>query len=244
MECNPNDAWELEGSLVVVAKAKQKKGRSSKTTGKGPGRPRSADQGIPTEIALAKVALQEFAAQGYEGAKIANIAKLAGVVTPAVHYHYQTKLDLWKAAVDYSFKDFDALTESFQSGLQDLDPLSALKVMVRRYTTVAFQNPWRIRILLLEGLRDNERSRWMVKKHLLPFHEDAKSLFENWQSSGIIKPYSALTVLSMLGGAVITIMSNTHMVGDVYGIDELNEEELSEISDAIIDILFSGILAK
>jgi AcrR family transcriptional regulator len=193
---------------------------------------------------IAEAALQEFAAHGYEGAKIANIAKRASVVTPAVHYHYKTKLDLWKAAVDHSFRDYDALTRAFQADLQDLDPLSRLKVIVRRYTSVVFENPARVRIILLEGLRNTERSRWLIEKHLRPSHEDSKALFDALRDSGIIKPYSGLTILSMLGGAVVTELANTYMVGDLYGIDEVNAEVIAEKADAIIDIMFTGILAS
>lgn len=215
-----------------------------KKTGRGPGRPRASESDIPTERVIAEAALHEFAAHGYEGARIADIAKRANVVTPAVNYHFKHKLDLWKAAVDYSFRDYDTLTRSFQSDLKDLDPLSMFKVIVRRYTTIAFENPGRIRIIMLEGLRDNERSRWLIEKHLLPSHQESKALFDKLSESGTIKPYSGLILLSMLGGAVNTMMVNTRMVGDLYGIPELTEEVMAQNADAIIDILFTGILAQ
>ena len=221
-------------------KQSQDKARQPK---RGRGRPRAADIDVPTETIIADAALQEFAAHGYEGSKIANIAKRANVVTPAVHYHFKTKLDLWKAAVDHAFRDFDALTRSFQADLRDLDPLSMLKVIVRRYTTIVFNNPARIRIILLEGLRDTERSRWLIKKHLIPSHEESRALFTTLADSGIIKPYSSLTILSMLGGAAVTELANTHMVGQLYGISEVTEEVVAEKADAIIDIMFTGILA-
>lgn len=209
-----------------------------------PGRPKASDIDMPTETVIAEAALQEFAAHGYEGAKVATIAKRAGVVTPAVHYHYKTKLDLWKGAIDHSFRDFDALTRVVQADLQDLDPLSRLKVIVRRYTNIVFENPARVRIILLEGLRNTERRRWLIDKHLRPSHEDSKSLFDALHDAGIIKPYSGLTILSMLGGAVVTELSNTHMVGDLYGINEITPEVIAAKADAIIDIMFTGILAS
>lgn len=209
---------------------------------KARGRPRQSDSDIPKVTQIATAALSEFATHGYEGAKISNIAKLAGVVTPAVHYHYKTKLDLWKAAVDHSFKEYDLLTNSIQSDLTDLDPISILKVIIRRYTTIAFNNPERIRIMLLESIRDNERSQWLIEKHILPSHEVLKPYFDQLVSAKIIKPYSGLTIISILGGAVVSTLSNVNTVGKLYNLDDFNEELITQNSNAIIDILLNGIL--
>ena len=211
-------------------------------TAKPRGRPRQSDSDVPTVTQIAAAALNEFATHGYEGAKISAIAKRAGVVTPAVHYHYKTKLDLWKAAVDHSFKEYDLLANSIQSDLKDLDPISILKVIIRRYITIAFSSPERIRIILLESTRDNERSQWIIEKHILPSHEALKPYFDQLVSAGIIKPYSGLTIISILGGAVIATLSNVNTVGKLYSSSDVNEKLITENSDAIIDILLNGIL--
>src|SRR5512134_3728154 len=46
------------------------------------------------------VALEEFAANGFEGTSMAHIARRAGVTQPLVHYHFESKDALWRAAVD------------------------------------------------------------------------------------------------------------------------------------------------
>jgi TetR/AcrR family transcriptional regulator len=211
-------------------------------TAKPRGRPRQSDSDIPTVIQIATAALIEFATHGYEGAKISCIAKRAGVVTPAVHYHYKTKLELWKAAVDHSFKEYDLLANTVQSDLRDLDPISILKVIIRRYITIAFNSPERIRIILLESLRDNERSQWLIDKHILPSHKVLKPYFEQLVRAGIIKPYSGLSIISILGGAVVSTLSNANTVGKLYDFDDVNDQLITESSDAITDILLNGIL--
>lgn len=216
--------------------------KSTVKASKARGRPRQSDSDVPKITQIANAALHEFSTHGYEGAKISSIAKRAGVVTPAVHYHYKTKLDLWKAAVDYSFKEYDLLANSIQNDLKDLDPISVLKVIIRRYITIAFNSPERIRIMLLESIRNNERSQWLIEKHILPSHQTLKPYFEQLVSENVIKPYSGLTIISILGGAVISTLTNVNTVGELYDFDDVNETLITENSDAIIDILLNGIL--
>src|SRR5688500_11236961 len=48
-------------------------------------------------------ALQEFALRGFDGTTTASIARHAGVTQPLVHYHFRSKIALWKAAVRSAF---------------------------------------------------------------------------------------------------------------------------------------------
>jgi len=215
---------------------------SSPPKAKRPGRPKKSSSDAPTKNIIAKAALKIFCDQGYEGAKIATIAKAAGVVTPAVHYHFDGKLGLWKAAIDLAFSDMEIMRRSFEENLQDLDLLSQLKVSLRNYVRYTLRMPEHIRILYMEAMRDNERSRWLVEHYIRPLHESVKKQIEELQSAGIIKKLSPLTIDSMLGGSVVAVITNCHSIGSIYGIEELTEEQISEHTNAILEILFNGML--
>lgn len=209
---------------------------------KRPGRPKKSPSDAPTKNVIAKAALKVFCDQGYEGAKIATIAKAAGVVTPAVHYHFNGKLELWKAAINLAFSDMEITRKSFEEDLQDLDLLSQLKVSLRNYVRYSLRMPEHIRILYMEAMRDNERSKWLVERYIRPLHETVKNRIEELQSMGIIKKLSPLTIDSMLGGSVVAVITNCHSIGDIYGIEDLTEEQISEHTNAILEVLFNGML--
>ena len=211
---------------------------------RGPGRPRKSASDAPTKSIIAKAALKIFCDQGYEGAKIATIARAAEVVTPAVHYHFKSKLDLWKAAITIAFSDMELTRRSFEEDLQDLDLLSQLKVSLRNYVRYTLRMPEHLRILYMEAMRDNERSRWLVDHYIRPLHESVKKRIEELQSQGIVKKLSPLTIDSMLGGSVVAVITNCHSIGSIYGIEELTEEQISEHTNAILEILFNGMLER
>lgn len=57
-------------------------------------RSQRADQKLATRTRIAEAALAEFAAKGFRAASISAIAKRADISRSAVHFHFQTKIDL------------------------------------------------------------------------------------------------------------------------------------------------------
>jgi AcrR family transcriptional regulator len=64
-------------------------------------RPRSS--GKPTKQRLLDTALEEFAARGFEGAKVDRIARRARVNKAMLYYHFRSKADLYLAILREQF---------------------------------------------------------------------------------------------------------------------------------------------
>lgn len=227
----------LGGSVL-----KQDKPATTDKKTRSRGRPKLGKNEPSTFSIILQSALIEFSTHGFEGAKIADVAKRAGVVTPAVNYHFKSKQDLWEQSIDYAFREYHQLFDGIETDLKDLDPLSAFKFIIRRYITIAFDNPERIRIILIEGMRENSRSEWLIKKHILPSHEKLRPYLESLIDNKVIKDYSPILFFSMLGGTVITMINNTQMVGSLYGINSVSKEVIAKQADAIVDIILKGAL--
>jgi TetR/AcrR family transcriptional repressor of uid operon len=72
---------------------------------------------------LLAAAAAEFAARGYSGARVAEIARRAGVTTGAIYSRYRGKADLLAAALeDATGDEFDALfaDHRFQGRMEDI----------------------------------------------------------------------------------------------------------------------------
>jgi AcrR family transcriptional regulator len=72
---------------------------------------------------LLEAATAEFAARGYAGARVAEIARRAGVTTGAIYSRYRGKADLLAAALaDATEDEFDALfaDHRFQGRMEDI----------------------------------------------------------------------------------------------------------------------------
>src|ERR1700761_2557588 len=81
----------------------------------------------PTRDRIVAAAADLFAERSFDGATTRQIAARAGVTQPLLNYHYRSKDELWRAAVDSLF---DALTTSMAAHLEELrgvDDLTAAK---------------------------------------------------------------------------------------------------------------------
>jgi TetR/AcrR family transcriptional repressor of bet genes len=56
---------------------------------------------------IARALLKVMAKNGYEGASVADVAKVAAIAPGLVHYHYKNKLEILLAAIDELAADYD-----------------------------------------------------------------------------------------------------------------------------------------
>jgi TetR/AcrR family transcriptional regulator len=108
----------------------------------GPERQRDADR---SRRALLDAALEEFSLRGFAGARVADIARRAGVNKQLINYYFGSKEGLY-LALQRAWLDRE---ESFAP------PEVPLPDLVVRYLLDALANPRSLRLLLWRGLADD-----------------------------------------------------------------------------------------
>ena len=68
-----------------------------------------------------------------------------------VHYHFKSKEQIWKAAIEQLMRDLANVFPSPRTRLKDLDPVSRLKVLVRRFLKMSARDISLSRIMIHEG---------------------------------------------------------------------------------------------
>jgi len=68
------------------------------------GRPRATNQTVETAQRLLSAAEQEFGSKGFDRARLADIANIAGISRPSLLYHYNSKDALYAAVVRQAFQ--------------------------------------------------------------------------------------------------------------------------------------------
>jgi AcrR family transcriptional regulator len=104
-------------------------------------------------------AIPIFAARGYEGTSLANIAAEVGVTAAAIAYHFGGKAQLYQAAIDRVYADLAALREEVGPGM----PLASLIAITWDFVSARRDH---MRLLLRNivdsgGVGDDLRSRQM-----------------------------------------------------------------------------------
>ncbi|HLM64065.1 MAG TPA: helix-turn-helix domain-containing protein [Acidimicrobiales bacterium] len=108
-----------------------------------------------TRAKLLAAAAQVFAEHGYDGARVGEIARRAGLTTGAIYAHYGTKAELLAEAVRTHSPD--ELAGLYESGAIDL--LSALRLAGRRLTETDDTEQSLVLEALAGGRRDAEVAR-------------------------------------------------------------------------------------
>lgn len=197
----------------------------SKTTkNRKPGRPaKSAKDG---REAIKEAALVEFARNGFKGASIADIADAAGVAKPLVHYHFESKEELWKASVSDAFDMFQAKVADFATRLQSESPEELIDHFALAIVYFSSAHPSLVRITINETNQGGERADWLKSNFLIPMHNLASSLIGNIypQASGSkVKQFSAFFV-PMLFGATNFPYIDSDVVSEFYDMDVYTDE--------------------
>ncbi len=126
-----------------------------------------------TRQALLDAALVEFSEKGFEAASTRAIARMAGSHQPQINYHFESKEELWRAAVDHLFAQLDdslrhQLGQVGGAGAGTGSPRDDLAAFIRAFVHTVAELPVLNRIMVREAISDSERLRWIVERHTRP----------------------------------------------------------------------------
>ena len=142
---------------------------------------RSADS---TRERILDAALDVFAERSFDGASTREIAVRSGVTQPLLHYHFSTKVELWRATVDRLFALLTSTLSARVEGLRGVDEVTTTRLIIREFVYFSARHPELHRIITGECKTDTPRMDWMVERHIRPLYEDAVARFARLTERG------------------------------------------------------------
>jgi TetR/AcrR family transcriptional regulator len=197
-----------------------------------------------TSNRLLDVAIDLFAAHGYDAVSTTKVAKAAGLTQSIVHYHFGSKEQLWKSAVDRLMQRRGLVFDSVPHEFKDIEPISRLKILLRRLFRANVKEPNYSRIVMQEAMGNGTRMTWLLEQHLIRGYGVIDSILRDAIEDGSLRrlPFHGLTniLTSVASGTVLL----GHVTRAIYNIDLSAEENLDELEDMIISILFDGLASS
>lgn len=203
------------------------------------GRPtrRSADA---TRDRILAAAVDLFSERSFDGATTRDIAERAGVTQPLLNYHYRSKDELWRAAVDSLFDRLRRAMGARMNGLRGVDELTSAKLLVREFVTFSARHPQLHRIITQESKADGPRMDYLVEQHVRPLYETTVALFEHLARDGAVPPIAAPHLYYILTGAGPTMFVLGPECQRLSGLDPRSDEVIDAHADAVCLLLFGG----
>lgn len=191
-----------------------------------------------TRQRIVAAALELFAERSFEGASTRDIAALAGVSQPSLSYHFASKDDLWRAAVDGIFAELAATLGARLEGLRGVDDVTTSKLVIRDFIAFSARRPELHRIITQESKREGERIDWMVDTHIRPLYEATTAMFEQLADAGAVPAIAPAHLYYLLTGAGPTIFQLAPECRRLTGMDPTDPAVVEAHADAVITLLF------
>jgi TetR/AcrR family transcriptional regulator len=158
-----------------------------------------------TRQALVDAALEEFAARGYAGARVRDIAERAGVSKDLISYHFGGKEGLYREVQ----RGWLLRESTFY------DPDIPITELAARYLHDALSDPRPMRLLAWRGLAgDGEEP-----PDVTPESEDLSGIRRRQQRGEIAADLDPATIRLALLGAIAAPVVLPQAAGKIFGID-------------------------
>ena len=204
-------------------------------------RPRKQQRrSVVTQQKLLDAAVTAFSEGGFKGTSTRDIAERAGVHHPLITYHFKNKDQLWRAAANMIFRDFNIALVKSLAEQSDERPRARAETFVRTYVRYAHAQPALHKFILQEASHPSERLDWMIENHLQPLFTVVESHLAELQELGIAPPGNPALLFQMIRGCAGGLLALSLEIKATSGIDFDRPGALDELADMIIAVFFSG----
>lgn len=195
---------------------------------------------IVTQQKLLDAAIDAFSESGYKGTSTRDIAERAGVHHPLITYHFKNKEQLWRAAVDKIFSDFNVEFEKALSTADGVDIKKRAVNLVRAYLNYTHRQPALHKIVVQESNRPSNRLEWLSHRHLRPIREVIVAHLEELQRVGVAPPGNTTLLYNMMRACAGGLIALAHEVKSTSNIDLQSRDGLDELADMVVRVFLPG----
>ncbi len=199
---------------------------------------------IITQQKLLDAAIEAFSESGFKGTSTRDIADRAGVHHPLITYHFKNKDQLWRAAADRIFREFNIALVKATADVPEDQPRARAETFIRTYVRYAHRQPALHKIILQESSHPSARLDWLVENHLRPLFEIVVTSLRELQELGIAPPGDPALLFNMIRVSAGGLLALSEEIKGTSRIDLDSEDALDELAEMIIRCFLPGNVAR
>lgn len=190
--------------------------------------------------AILAASLQAFARYGYDGASMPQIAKLAQVAPPLIHYYFGSKDNLWRETVEHSLGKLRREAAAIRTATRALAPLDQLRAMLQAHAHFAAHWPDHFFMIIAEARSDGERYAWVQENYTGVLFEDVVAILKDARDKGQIRDTNVDQLALLLIGGVLLYFT----VYPARPTDKDRDQLAEEFTDMLFNLLANGVVLK
>jgi AcrR family transcriptional regulator len=197
---------------------------------------------------LLDAVLEAFAARGFEGTSVRELARQLGVSHNFLPQRFGTKERLWYAAVEHGFRGVfeevmaDADPETVSDGAPDVD-VERFRTTVVRFIEAMARRPALLQIITREATTPGPRLDHLFRTYIEPVGQLGEEILEHLRATDRVRTRSvSLLYFMMTHGAAgaLALPALAARFGDA--VDVHDPEQVHRYAVEAVDLLFDGLV--
>jgi TetR/AcrR family transcriptional regulator len=190
---------------------------------------------------LLEAALNAFAAHGYDGTSVRDLARQVGVSHNLVHHHYGSKWQLWQAALEHALaapgRELLALVDA-QGRERDWEV--ANRAGIAGAVLLFARNPAAARIMADESARGGARLDFLFERYMAPFVRLLERLLDG-APARVERRIDARAAMLFLFAGMTAPFALGGLAARLDGSPAVSEEDLKRFAATVAELIAHGL---
>jgi TetR/AcrR family transcriptional regulator len=180
-----------------------------------------------------------FAQKGLAGARMDEIARVAGVNKALPYYYFRNKEELHRFVLETMIAQISAQMASPQ--VLAMDPPERVRALVNTTFDFVQRNPAYPRLIQREMMAARRTLHWMVVAHHRPLHQRAVSTIREGIARGEFRPVDPDQMVFTIFGMIMYYFATGPLASQIWNRDVWNPRNVAQRRRAVLDFLEHGL---
>jgi TetR/AcrR family transcriptional regulator len=180
-----------------------------------------------------------FAQRGLAGARMDQIARVAGVNKALPYYYFRDKEELHRFVLETMIAQISGQMES--PAVRAMDPPERVKALVNLTFDFVMRNPAYPRLIQREMMADRRPLHWMVVAHHRPLHKRAVKTIREGIARGQFRTVDPDQMVFTIFGMIMYYFATGQLASQIWNRDIWNPKNVEQRRRAVLDFLEHGL---
>jgi len=183
-----------------------------------------------------------FAKRGLAGARMDDIARVAGVNKALPYYYFRNKEELHRFVLETMIAQISAQMES--PAVLSMDPPERVRALVNLTFDFVMRNPAYPRLIQREMMADRRPLHWMVVAHHRPLHKRAVKTIREGIARGQFRAVDPDQMVFTIFGMIMYYFATGQLASQIWNRDIWNPRNVEQRRLAVLDFLQHGLFLQ